>query len=125
MNSAVTSSTFPASRRSNTRWTVVNDTMLPLVCFTHEDIREDRRTIDAIVRVVQDRARVWISDVVLGRREKVLRACTTSFRTDDEDLDVLVDELNRPGVIVLSVYKRLRVFDAGAFGGDSITAAAR
>jgi hypothetical protein len=43
--------------------------------------------------LLQDRGRVWISDVVLGRREKVLRACITSFRTDEEDVDVLVDEL--------------------------------
>jgi glutamate/tyrosine decarboxylase-like PLP-dependent enzyme len=83
------------SKLDDAGWTVVNDTMLPLVCFTHEDIREDRRTIDAIVRVILDRGRVWISDVVLGRREKVLRACITSFRTDEEDLDVLVDELEQ------------------------------
>jgi hypothetical protein len=43
--------------------------------------------------LLQDRGRVWISDAVLGQREKVLRACVTSFRTVEQDLDVLVDEL--------------------------------
>lgn len=74
-------------------WIVVNDTALPLVCATHGDIRTGRCTTDDIVRSVQERGRVWISDVVLGRREKTLRACITSFRTKAEDLDVLVSEL--------------------------------
>jgi aromatic-L-amino-acid/L-tryptophan decarboxylase len=74
-------------------WIVVNDTVLPLVCTTHEDIRSGRCTTDDIVGSIQARGRAWISDVLLGRREKVLRACVTSFRTLEEDLDVLVSEL--------------------------------
>jgi glutamate/tyrosine decarboxylase-like PLP-dependent enzyme len=76
-------------------WIVVNDTMLPLVCTTHEDIRSGRCTTDDIVSSIQARGRAWISDVVLGRRERLLRACITSFRTNEEDLDVLVSELDR------------------------------
>lgn len=76
-------------------WIVVNETALPLVCMTHEDIRAGRRATDDIVSSVQARGRVWISDVVLGRREKALRACVTSFRTTEEDLDVLMEELER------------------------------
>lgn len=75
-------------------WIVANDTVLPLVCTTHEDIRAGRCTTDNIVRSIQERGRVWISDVVLGRREKLLRACITSFRTNEEDLSVLVAELD-------------------------------
>lgn len=74
-------------------WTVVNETALPLVCTTHQDIRAGRRTIEDIANSAQARGRVWISDVVLGQREKALRICITSFRTQEEDLDVLVDEL--------------------------------
>jgi aromatic-L-amino-acid/L-tryptophan decarboxylase len=76
-------------------WIVVNETALPLVCMTHEDIRAGRRSTDDIVSSIQARGRVWISDVVLGRREKALRACITSFRTTEEDLDVLLVELER------------------------------
>lgn len=79
-------------------WIVVNDTMLPVVCATHEDIRSGRRTTTDIVRSIQSRGRVWISDVHLGGREKALRACVTSFRTVDEDLDVLISELERARV---------------------------
>jgi aromatic-L-amino-acid/L-tryptophan decarboxylase len=74
---------------------VVNDTVLPLVCTTHEDIRSGRCAIDEIVRSIQERGRVWVSDVLLGRREKALRACITSFRMEEEDLDGLVGELER------------------------------
>jgi glutamate/tyrosine decarboxylase-like PLP-dependent enzyme len=76
-------------------WIVVNDTMLPLVCITHEDIRSSRCTTDDIVRSIQARGLVWLSDVVLGHREKVLRACITSFRTNENDLDILIGELER------------------------------
>jgi glutamate/tyrosine decarboxylase-like PLP-dependent enzyme len=76
-------------------WIVVNDTALPLVCATHEDIRAGRCAIEDLVKSVQARGRVWISDVVLGRREHVLRACITSFRTQEEDLNVLISELER------------------------------
>jgi len=76
-------------------WIVVNDTVLPLVCVTHDDIRSGRCTVADLVRAIQARGRVWISDVVLGRREPAVRACITSFRTEHDDLDVLVDELER------------------------------
>lgn len=76
-------------------WLVVNDTALPLACVTHEDIRAGRCAIEDLVRSVQARGRVWISDVVLGRREHVVRACITSYRTQEEDLDVLISELER------------------------------
>jgi glutamate/tyrosine decarboxylase-like PLP-dependent enzyme len=76
-------------------WTLVNDTVLPLVCMTHDDIRCGRCTTADVVRLIQARGRVWVSDVVLGRREPAVRACITSFRTNEEDLDVLVDELER------------------------------
>jgi glutamate/tyrosine decarboxylase-like PLP-dependent enzyme len=76
-------------------WIIVNDTPLPLVCLTHDDIRAGRSSTAAIVRSVQARGQVWISDVVLGQHERVLRACITSFRTVEEDLDILVAELER------------------------------
>src|SRR5262245_40538176 len=76
-------------------WIVVNDTVLPLVCVTHDDIRSGRCAAADLVRAIQARGRVWVSDVVLGRREPAVRACITSFRTEHDDLDVLVDELER------------------------------
>lgn len=74
-------------------WSVVNETPLPVVCVTNDELRAGRTATTDIVAAIQARGRVWISDVVLGRRERALRACITSFRTTDDDLDVLVDEL--------------------------------
>lgn len=75
-------------------WTIANDTALPLVCFTHERIRAGAQSCTGIARFVQHRGKAWISEVVLGGRERVLRACITSFRTVESDLDVLVSELS-------------------------------
>ncbi|HWW86912.1 MAG TPA: pyridoxal-dependent decarboxylase, partial [Vicinamibacterales bacterium] len=58
-------------------WIVVNDTLLPLVCFTHGEIRSGRVTTKAMLDTIYARGHVWISDVVLGGRERVLRACIT------------------------------------------------
>jgi hypothetical protein len=37
----------------------------------------------------------WISTVSLGGRLPAIRACITSFRTEERDLDALVDSLSR------------------------------
>ena len=74
-------------------WTIENDTPLPLICFSHTQLGRQRRdTADFVARVLT-RGRVWISDVWLPEREWVLRACITSFRADESDLDVLMSEL--------------------------------
>jgi glutamate/tyrosine decarboxylase-like PLP-dependent enzyme len=74
-------------------WIIVNETVLPLVCFTHADIRSGRRTTPEILETIYARGNAWVSDVVLGGRERVLRACITSFRTNEQDLDSLINEL--------------------------------
>jgi aromatic-L-amino-acid decarboxylase len=74
-------------------WIPLNRTPLPLVCFTHADIRSGRIDIAGILRTIYARGRVWISEVTLGGRERALRACITSFRTDESDLDCLIGEL--------------------------------
>jgi glutamate/tyrosine decarboxylase-like PLP-dependent enzyme len=74
-------------------WLITNDTPLPLICFTHGDIRSKRRSTGDMLNAIYSRGNVWISDVVLGRQERVLRACITSFRTEEADLDYLIREL--------------------------------
>jgi glutamate/tyrosine decarboxylase-like PLP-dependent enzyme len=75
-----------------TSWEVVNETPLPLVCFTHADVRSGRLTTADVLASIHARRRVWISETVL-RGERVLRACITSFRTEPGDLDVVIEEL--------------------------------
>jgi glutamate/tyrosine decarboxylase-like PLP-dependent enzyme len=70
-------------------WQVVNDTVLPLVCFVDPGGADP----DVIVRAVNasGRARVFSTTIPPGRR--VVRACITNHRTAPEDLDVLIDSL--------------------------------
>lgn len=74
-------------------WVIVNDTPLPVVCFTHSDICAGRLTTGDVLAFLHERGRVWISEVILGGREQVLRACITSFRSEEQDIDVLLEEL--------------------------------
>ena len=76
-------------------YAVVNDTPLPVVCFTHADIRSGALSTADVVARVYERRRVWLSDVVLGGQERVLRACVTSFRSDASDVAALVEEVDR------------------------------
>jgi glutamate/tyrosine decarboxylase-like PLP-dependent enzyme len=72
---------------------IVNATRLPVICFTHPRIEAGEVTTGDIVAEVQRRSRVWFSDVVLGGRRRVLRACITSYYTQPEDVDALVEEV--------------------------------
>lgn len=79
-------------------WLVVNETPLPVVCFTHPDIRAGRLATADVLRGVYERRRVWVSDVVVGQAspaggERVLRACVTSMWSDATDVACLLDEL--------------------------------
>jgi glutamate/tyrosine decarboxylase-like PLP-dependent enzyme len=72
---------------------VLNDTPLPLVNFTHARIEDGVVTTGEAARAVHRSGRAWISPAVRSDGRTVLRACITSFRTEERDLDLLVDEL--------------------------------
>ena len=74
-------------------WLICNQTPLPVVCFSHPDIQRRMLTTGDILATIYARGRVWISDVVLGGQERVLRACITSFHTNERDIECLIDEL--------------------------------
>ena len=75
-------------------WSVLNETPLPVVCFTHPrlDLERDAR------RIVLELARsgaAWISETRLRGTVPALRACLTHFDTGHEHLVRLVDGLER------------------------------
>jgi len=71
-----------------TGWRIANQTPLPVVCFTREDaIPSD------LVRELRDRQIAWMSDVEIGGKPAV-RACITSFKTTEQDIAWVVDQLN-------------------------------
>jgi aromatic-L-amino-acid/L-tryptophan decarboxylase len=74
-------------------WRIVNESVLPLVCFTHEAIDGRDLTTQVVVDRVLARGRCWISHVTLPRDTTALRACITSFDTSEADLAILVEDL--------------------------------
>ncbi len=72
---------------------VVNDTPLPVVCFTHPKLVEgadESRTPGDVYRHVEDGGDAWLSVVTMPGGERTLRACITSYRTTEDDVDRLV-----------------------------------
>jgi hypothetical protein len=74
-------------------WRLVNESVFPLVCFTHDAIADQHLTTQQVVDRVLARKRCWISHVTLARNTHALRACITSFDTNQTDLDVLLEDL--------------------------------
>ena len=83
-------------------WQLVNHTRLPVVCFTHPDIRAGRCRTRDVLKTIYQRGRVWISDVVLEGQQRVLRACITSFESNEADVECLLEELEHARSLKLS-----------------------
>jgi hypothetical protein len=74
----------------------MNRTPLPVVCF--QDARhEDGLSLPylkAMADSVVGSGSAWVSIVSLGGQLPAIRGCITSFRTEESDLDVLVECLS-------------------------------
>lgn len=80
------------------RWRIVNDTPLPIVCFV--DASEgsgarDNRFLDAVARATIGSAGGWISVPRFASGARALRACVNNHRTEERDIDRLVDALDQ------------------------------
>lgn len=71
-------------------WQIVNNTPLPLVCFTREGL-----VASEFLAALYGQQIAWMSEVRLGDAAPVVRACVTSFRTSESDVDWVVGEMNR------------------------------
>jgi aromatic-L-amino-acid/L-tryptophan decarboxylase len=74
------------SRLRRDGWLIVNETELPVVCFTVDD--DYPPPLASIAKRVLESGVAWISVAQLGGRS-ALRACITSYRTTERDLDSL------------------------------------
>lgn len=74
-------------------WDLLNRTPLPVVCFSHANIRTGGLSTQRLLAELYRRGEVWISDVLLGGKAPALRACITSYRTGPDDLRALVNEV--------------------------------
>jgi len=71
-------------------WRGGNTTPLPVVCFTRDGLVTAK-----FLAALYDRQIAWMSEVRLGDGAPVLRACITSFRTTESDIDWVVREMGR------------------------------
>ena len=76
-------------------WNVRNDSPLPLVCFAPAaETKVQDEAVTRIAAIVVASGMAWLSTVTL-RGQLVLRACITSHETTREDVDALLDLLER------------------------------
>ena len=71
-------------------WRIVNTTPLPLVCFTRDGLNPSR-----FLAALYERQIAWMSLVQLGEDTPAVRACITSFRTTESDIESVVREMSR------------------------------
>jgi hypothetical protein len=64
-----------------------------VICFTHPTIKQGKLSTTHVLQTIYERGQVWISEVVLGKQERVLRACITSFNTNESDIECLLEEI--------------------------------
>jgi glutamate/tyrosine decarboxylase-like PLP-dependent enzyme len=74
-------------------WKIVNNTPLPVVCFTHADLIEGTASADELLKKLYDDGEVWISGVTIPHYGFVLRACIINYLTTAEDVAALVQTL--------------------------------
>ncbi len=73
-------------------WTILNQTSLPVVCFTHSVFENDPEFIPWIAQAVVDSGKAWISRYPVNG-QPALRACITNYDTQEVDLKALVSLL--------------------------------
>jgi glutamate/tyrosine decarboxylase-like PLP-dependent enzyme len=71
-------------------WQVVNNTPLPLVCFTKRGLDTFR-----FLTALYERQIAWFSEVRLAGGSPVLRACITSFKTTEDDINDIVHRIGQ------------------------------
>jgi aromatic-L-amino-acid decarboxylase len=70
-------------------WHITNSTPFPVICFTHEGVVPSE-----LVAELRDRQIAWMSDAEVGGIP-VIRACITSFRTTEKDIEWVVGQMNK------------------------------
>ena len=71
-------------------WRVVNRTPFPVVCFTRDGLDTSKFLAELYRRQI-----AWMSEAWIGDSAPVLRACITSFRTKESDLEWVVREMGQ------------------------------
>ena len=72
-------------------WAILNDTPLPLVCFTSARGAWSLEQTQSVVNAVVASGQAWISTIQVGTAHRpALRACITNYRTEPRHIEALV-----------------------------------
>lgn len=74
-------------------WSIMNNSELPVVCFTDEEYSSDKKFTKVILTKIYQNSQSWLS-VYPIRNINTFRACISNYNTSESDLDELVKELN-------------------------------
>jgi glutamate/tyrosine decarboxylase-like PLP-dependent enzyme len=69
-------------------WRIVNSTPLPVICFTRDGLAPT-----SLLAEMRDKKIAWMSEANIAGTP-VIRACITSFRTTEQDIEFVVNGLN-------------------------------
>jgi glutamate/tyrosine decarboxylase-like PLP-dependent enzyme len=72
-------------------WEIVNETPLPVVCFTHPSARKDNSLIRKVVSHLWRSQLAWVSETRLASTVPCVRACITNVDTTEADVDALLE----------------------------------
>ncbi|MDG1859111.1 MAG: aminotransferase class V-fold PLP-dependent enzyme, partial [Emcibacteraceae bacterium] len=74
-------------------WSLLNNTKLPVLCFTDEKFAEDENFTAEILKNIYKNGQSWLSVYPIGNI-KTFRVCISNYNTTELELDELVAELN-------------------------------
>lgn len=74
---------------------IENQTMLPVVCFSHPDWNGNHTAMSAAVNLLKAEGKFWLSTIFLSNGRPAIRACITSYRASQADVDALVEALEK------------------------------
>ncbi len=75
-------------------WKVLNQTPLPVICFSHPVFEKDPEFVPWMAQSVVASGEAWISRYPVNGKP-ALRACITNYDTQEEDLIALLDLLEK------------------------------
>lgn len=74
-------------------WLILNDTPLPIICFTDERFKSDERFTKSIVQNIVESKKSWISNYPVNGISSI-RVCISNYSSTENDVNQLVEELN-------------------------------
>ena len=74
-------------------WEITNNTPLPIVCFTHDNLKNSDAKVNKLIDTIVQSGKTWCSAYSVNN-EMSIRACITNYATSEQNVDEFVELLN-------------------------------